>query len=355
MVIIGILVAIALPNYTKVRDKAREKQVEANLHIIRTALERYASDNDGAFPKWLLGGMYNDWDASVLSQVYCPGQWQPCGDGDALLEYGFLNRYPKNPFAAAGQTGRQFHVRECVRPIWAGGGSVNIFCDYGSVFPRCQSADDATCRRVGGDTADAMWDVSEGVYGALCYSRNSCSRYGPLNNGRITPRYNVPTVRGWAGHPPFGLRCVKGTPNCTTPEQMASARTSSHVLHNYLPGNFYYYPINPDSAYVVPLGLFETQVRGYHLAAYGAVWNAGHDVYDAMGDYGEGTLACDDIQGDCKMEVGDLSYDRKWYCEINGPDGQKDGVITVLSSGVDIKIPMDTEKPGCVNGQGPPG
>lgn len=352
MVIIGILVAIALPNYTRVRDKAREKQVEANLHIIRTALERYAADNDGSFPKWLLGGMYNDWDASILSVVYCPTQtWRPCGDGDALMEFGYLNRYPKNPFTSAGATGRQFHIRECVRPLWAGGGSAGNFCDYGSVFPRCQSADAATCRRVGGDTGDAMWDVSEGAYGALCRSPRSCTRFGPLNNGRITPSYNIPTVRGWAGHPPWGLRCLKGTPGCP-PE---SARTSQHVLHNYLPGNFYYYPINPDYGYAVPLGLFETQVRGYHLAGYGANWNPGHDVYDAAGDYTESTLMCEDWQGDCKMEPGDLGYDRTWYCEINGPDGQRDGVITVLSSGVDIKIPMDTEKAGCVNRQGPPG
>ncbi|MGH8104218.1 MAG: type IV pilin protein, partial [bacterium] len=62
MVIIGILVSIALPNYIKAKDKARESQVQSNIHVIQLAVERYAVDNDGSYPKWLLGGDYSDWN-----------------------------------------------------------------------------------------------------------------------------------------------------------------------------------------------------------------------------------------------------------------------------------------------------
>ncbi len=361
MVIIGILVAIALPNYTRVRDKAREKQVEANLHIIRTALERYASDNDGAFPKWLLGGNYDDWNASPFAPIYCPRISQPCGDGDPLMEYGYLNRYPNNPFMSAAGTGIQFQVRECPHPRWPNnmGGNADVFCNYSTVFPnnRCQSADDASCRHVGGPTNSFMWDVSEGVYGAICgpsgaygLGKGACQRGGQLNN---TVSGLTVTARGWAGHPPYSIRCKLGSPGCDP----AQAQTSNKILHNYLPGNFYYYPIQPDSNYVWTGFFMQAKVVGYHLAGYGASWNRGHDVYDVLGDYAESTLACDDAEGDCKLEPGDLNYAsaRDAYCVYNGPDGLPDGVITVLSSGVDVKVLMDTRKPGCeASGQGPP-
>ncbi|MCC7477766.1 type II secretion system protein, partial [bacterium] len=42
IVIIGILVAIALPNFIKIKDKAKEAEVKQNCHAIQLALERYA-------------------------------------------------------------------------------------------------------------------------------------------------------------------------------------------------------------------------------------------------------------------------------------------------------------------------
>ncbi|MHA2635446.1 MAG: type II secretion system protein, partial [bacterium JZ-2024 1] len=61
MVIIGILIGMAVPNYIKVKERAKETQVQAGLHIIRVALERYAVDWDGLYPVVLTGGdqLYN--------------------------------------------------------------------------------------------------------------------------------------------------------------------------------------------------------------------------------------------------------------------------------------------------------
>ncbi|MCC7478427.1 type II secretion system protein, partial [bacterium] len=39
IVIIGILAAIALPNYIKVKEKAKEAEVKANLHNIQLSVE----------------------------------------------------------------------------------------------------------------------------------------------------------------------------------------------------------------------------------------------------------------------------------------------------------------------------
>jgi prepilin-type N-terminal cleavage/methylation domain-containing protein len=137
IVIIGILAAIALPNYIKARNKAREAEVKSNIHSIQLALERYATDNSGVYPTFLTGGERNsnilacsidnalnntlpnaDWPMLTyagLPQGVTPyavvapkdANGNPNGrfgdydllDGDALLIYGYLSQYPRNPFA----------------------------------------------------------------------------------------------------------------------------------------------------------------------------------------------------------------------------------------------------------------
>jgi len=56
IVIIGILVAIALPNFIKIKDKAKEAETKQNLHSIQLAVERYATDTSGIYPYFLYGG-----------------------------------------------------------------------------------------------------------------------------------------------------------------------------------------------------------------------------------------------------------------------------------------------------------
>ena len=62
--IIGILAAIALPNYIKAKNKAKEAEVKANLHTIQIALERYCTDNS-EYPDFLIGG-----DVQGLSLIH---------------------------------------------------------------------------------------------------------------------------------------------------------------------------------------------------------------------------------------------------------------------------------------------
>jgi len=137
IVIIGILAAIALPNFIKARNKAREAEVKANIHSIQIALERYAVDNHGVYPTYLTGGQRDSnilWTArdQALNATFPNGEWPalqygsiPQGvtpfavvhpkdatgqynglfggwdflDADPLLAFGYLAEYPKNPFA----------------------------------------------------------------------------------------------------------------------------------------------------------------------------------------------------------------------------------------------------------------
>ncbi|MGH8104220.1 MAG: type II secretion system protein [bacterium] len=144
MVIIGILVSIALPNYLKARDKAREAQIRASLHVIQMALERYAVDWDGLYPIVLSGGdpTYNNlsMDGGFFGggrglvglapsvfvdynpiDTFTDPEWclpfpanQTVGSGaingrhvcmDSMLRQGYLSQYPKNPFVKKDQNG----------------------------------------------------------------------------------------------------------------------------------------------------------------------------------------------------------------------------------------------------------
>lgn len=52
----SILLAVALPGFTHLRDSAFEAQTKSNLQTIHIALERYATDNGGFYPAYIYGG-----------------------------------------------------------------------------------------------------------------------------------------------------------------------------------------------------------------------------------------------------------------------------------------------------------
>jgi len=50
IVIIGILAAIAIPNYVRIVNQAKVAEVKANMHTTQVEVEFYAIDNPGAYP-----------------------------------------------------------------------------------------------------------------------------------------------------------------------------------------------------------------------------------------------------------------------------------------------------------------
>jgi len=50
IVIIGILTAIAIPNFVGAQDRAKIASVKSNMHVFRTVLETYAVDYAGLYP-----------------------------------------------------------------------------------------------------------------------------------------------------------------------------------------------------------------------------------------------------------------------------------------------------------------
>jgi len=97
MVIIGILVAIAVPIYTQGTTQANRRAVEANLRTIESAIMRYGAitkgdipdkeDLDTYFMEWPEGPDGVEYDVSagraVISEVGT-GAWFTAAEGDSL-------------------------------------------------------------------------------------------------------------------------------------------------------------------------------------------------------------------------------------------------------------------------------
>jgi prepilin-type N-terminal cleavage/methylation domain-containing protein len=88
VIIIGILAAIALPNFIGAQNKAREASVKANMRTSQIAAESYATD---------AGGTYPTSSADTAYPNYFPGGSSSQGSG------GTAGNFPVNPFTNAQQ------------------------------------------------------------------------------------------------------------------------------------------------------------------------------------------------------------------------------------------------------------
>lgn len=50
VVIIGILAAVAIPNFTAMQDRAREASVKSNMHSLQLAAEDFSTQSGGNYP-----------------------------------------------------------------------------------------------------------------------------------------------------------------------------------------------------------------------------------------------------------------------------------------------------------------
>ena len=69
ILIIGILLALVIPNFVLFAERARRVSVKNNMHVIQTSLEAYATDHSGNYP-----GSESDWtDPEDIFYAYFPG------------------------------------------------------------------------------------------------------------------------------------------------------------------------------------------------------------------------------------------------------------------------------------------
>jgi len=89
ILIIGILLALIIPNFVLFQERARRTSVKNNMHIVQTALESYATDHNGNYPN-----SEADWtDAEDIIFTYFPGG-DPVGlEGEPIYGLAPLNPY----------------------------------------------------------------------------------------------------------------------------------------------------------------------------------------------------------------------------------------------------------------------
>jgi prepilin-type N-terminal cleavage/methylation domain-containing protein len=140
--IIGILAAIALPNYIKAKDKAKEAEVKANCHTIQIALERYATDHSGAYPNYILGGDTRGWDDRFGCRALTHNSNDTSDQAelsrpprDPLIHYAYVSSYPENPFIDPGE-GVTSIIAWTGASLYAGDGDVR-FGWTGEIMGNC--------------------------------------------------------------------------------------------------------------------------------------------------------------------------------------------------------------------------
>jgi type IV pilus assembly protein PilA len=65
IIIIGILLAIAIPSYLKFRDRANESAAKANVRAAIPAVEAYYADSSNGYTGMTLAGLQASYDAGV--------------------------------------------------------------------------------------------------------------------------------------------------------------------------------------------------------------------------------------------------------------------------------------------------
>jgi len=100
--VVLIAVAVAIPPFSRALEGRRNFQVKANLYYIQLAVERFATDNSGTYPDYLIGGDGLRAESpveqgSIKRSVVVPPDSRRT-PSDPLLRYGYLIAYPINPF-----------------------------------------------------------------------------------------------------------------------------------------------------------------------------------------------------------------------------------------------------------------
>ena len=83
VVILGILAAIVVPQFTNAADEARGGNVQTQQTTIETQLELWAARNNGVYPDLVTDG------------------WGAVGTANTMIGEGYLKSPPRNPFAPA--------------------------------------------------------------------------------------------------------------------------------------------------------------------------------------------------------------------------------------------------------------
>ncbi|MBM3315235.1 prepilin-type N-terminal cleavage/methylation domain-containing protein [candidate division WOR-3 bacterium] len=90
ILIIGILLALIIPNFVLFQERARRSSVKNNMHVIQTSLEAYSVDHYGNYPNEDVS-----WEAFDETGICL---WFPGGDPIGLEGEPKPGNFPVNPY-----------------------------------------------------------------------------------------------------------------------------------------------------------------------------------------------------------------------------------------------------------------
>jgi prepilin-type N-terminal cleavage/methylation domain-containing protein len=364
--IIGILAAIALPNYIKAKDKAKEAEVKAGCHTIQIALERYATDHSGVYPNYILGGDTVGWDERsgnrALTYTTDENMRPP---RDPLVAFAYLNSYPHNPFIDPGE-GPTSTIEWTGHSSKLGDGDVRFGWN--------------------GETMGNCLDDPRYLWTAYGYG------YASRLQWTFQPQYDVYlSVINFSS--PNTFYCMGGMPAWMTPKTDQS-NPYGETVHAWWPGEFFYrsggeffvanqLTVTGGGKYDHIWGWPYIRVNKYMLGGYGSPRTAGLDVIRITSEDGrsctllpgatEGAISGEYYQNHRDLKADNShpdfpnvtpgvaysnpevfgggergimpqfpyyeSVDHAWM--FGATDGHKDGIVLVLTAGSDSKKFME--------------
>jgi prepilin-type N-terminal cleavage/methylation domain-containing protein len=264
--IIGILAAIALPNYIKAKDKAKEVEGKANLHTIQIAVERYNTDHH-EYPPYLLGGDIDGW-------LYWHSQNDeaspPSGDGvannwvqDPLVEYDYMTSYPENPFVDAGDGNLIIDATNC---------GIDSDPQQGQGDPRFGYKGNVMAN--GLDDPNFFEDAHQNLPYSRIETKRTLDREGSPNGAADPTAYGFPSKNSAQGDYPGLYYNFGGRYN----------KENGSTIFTFWPGNFFYrsstdiQPARKGWSVPYPNTNYQGTILRYMLGVYGAQSNPGKDI-----------------------------------------------------------------------------
>ncbi|MEO7994830.1 MAG: type II secretion system protein [bacterium] len=368
--IIGILAAIALPNYIKAKDKAKEVQTKSALHAIQIAIERYHTDFE-VYPLFLLGGDTEGWQNWHV-KFDEPNPVQSIGQNawvqDPLIWAAYLYAYPLNPFVDNGSS------------VIAATGPVNVPATgyaAGDGDPRFGFRGNVMGMGLENPMVFANWYDDEAQNIETYRTLSTSSGGGAAQKG-----FGIPYCSGVdfvypGGNPTSpasaGLHYCMGGRRSAVVE---NGQTVFKTAFTHWPGNFFYRAM-PDRSldrkgWTVwfPQEFVKTAINRYLMGAYGSYTTEGTDVIRlertnknggtvayrlpppwspnngimscAYGSQGYVSGGLPELAGGGTEVTGpwlppdrSTDYPNAWI--YGSPDGQPDAVILVLNPGDEVQ------------------
>ena len=353
--ILGMVFTAAAPGCFQAGSKAKEAQVKSACHTIQIALERYATDHSGKYPRQIYGGDRRGWSADSIDGWHygCIGVvMEPRPPHDPLIYFGYMESYPSNAFIKPGM-GREVTIPKTGGTVTLGYGDPR-FGYTGEIMGNCLNDP-----RYLWDGPNDLSSEQYMIYDWTGTSGNNIAMVHP--DSIINPFYSM------GGIPKPGSKRAESWPS------------ERNTLLAHWPGQFFYRSGGNffiTKRHNLGMAQFEyiwdwryTKINRYLLGGYGSRTTEGLDVIrltnedggiannisGSMDDY---YITHDDFIMDngkplfrVRMSTPEAfgggaygtlptfpywtKYNREW--SYGAPDGYKDGIIITLISGSDSR------------------